>query len=152
MNLATIDPGVTYLAYAAWHDHTLRAAGGFVFGQDYALLGDLFGAPGTWHIVVEGQDSYKGVANTQRILGLARCAGAVGVFAAPGAYEVVLPAQWKGQVPKRVMHKRILDKLGPDELVVYHRAVSQRPVGARWTKYDVSHAIGIGLWKFSRLR
>lgn len=55
----------------------------------------------------------------------------------------VFPAQWKGQVPKKIMTARILKHLTPYELDKIER------VGAK--DHNTIDAIGIGLWDLGRL-
>jgi hypothetical protein len=60
--------------------------------------------------------------------------------------ERVYPAQWKGQVPKKIMTARILNKLSPvEQLAVFE-------CGAVKSKlHNVIDAVGIGLWHLGRL-
>jgi hypothetical protein len=55
----------------------------------------------------------------------------------------VFPAQWKGQVPKKIMTARILGKLSVEE--------RNTIVSAGSKTHNIVDAIGIGLWKLGRL-
>jgi hypothetical protein len=54
--------------------------------------------------------------------------------------ELVRPSEWKGNVPKRIHHERILARLTGVE-----RVLTEGVSG------DALDAIGIGLWKLGRL-
>lgn len=57
--------------------------------------------------------------------------------------ELVVPAEWKGQVPKAVHHARILDELTLVEKTGIANALASVATGKRHNTYD---AIGLGLW------
>lgn len=62
---------------------------------------------------------------------------------------LVTPAMWKGQVPKPVHHRRIANKLSPQE----HLVVSEGMIGVPVTKqHNVMDAVGLGLFYTGRTR
>ncbi len=56
--------------------------------------------------------------------------------------ELVRPADWKGQVPKRVMNNRIVGTLSPAEQQLVHAKVR--------SNHNALDAVGIGLWALRR--
>jgi hypothetical protein len=68
------------------------------------------------HVIVEGQTiNFKQTRNPGDILNLAHVTGiAVGILVTRGwcSMQIPTPREWKGQVPKRIHHERILDSLG----------------------------------------
>lgn len=61
--------------------------------------------------------------------------------------RLVKPAEWKGQVPKTIHAKRILDRLNPRETELFLRRVDKVAPSKR---HNVIDAIGIGLWAIGR--
>lgn len=62
--------------------------------------------------------------------------------------ELVTARDWKGQVPKDVVHKRILAVLSSNERLVLEKGTAKVPASLR---HNVLDAVGIGLWACSRL-
>lgn len=97
------------------------------------------------HLVIEMPRIYRGSGQQKGdlndLLDLAAVVGYCESFFS--ATERVYPAQWKGQVPKKIMTQRILSKLAPGELAAIER------VGAK--DHNTIDAIGIGLWHAGRL-
>lgn len=56
--------------------------------------------------------------------------------------ELVRPATWKGQVPKRIMNNRIVGTLSPVEQQLVHDKVR--------SNHNALDAVGIGLWALRR--
>jgi hypothetical protein len=56
--------------------------------------------------------------------------------------ELVRPATWKGQVPKRIMNNRIVGTLSPAEQQLVHDKVR--------SNHNALDAVGIGLWALRR--
>lgn len=66
-----------------------------------------------------------------------------GVLSLHGGGELVRPAAWKGQVPKKVMVNRILKNLSEEEQKILKKVKDN---------HNVVDAVGVGLWKTKRLR
>ena len=71
--------------------------------------------------------------------------GALAVTFPDSKTEYYLPRQWKGQVPKPVMHRRILGRLTESEQALI-------PEMAASKLHNVLDAVGIGLHHVGRLR
>lgn len=56
--------------------------------------------------------------------------------------ELVRPAGWKGQVPKKIMNNRIVGTLTPSERQLVHDKVR--------SNHNALDAVGIGLWALRR--
>lgn len=63
--------------------------------------------------------------------------------------ELVLPATWKGQIPKDIHHRRILGLLAPTEKTRLDACLSGVAAGIR---HNVLDAVGLGLWFLRRGR
>jgi hypothetical protein len=120
-------------------------------------------------LVVEGQELYLGnTKNTRSILDLALCAGALMGTTYTGSGDILCPkpAEWKGQVPKYIHHKRILDGLG---VASYRVGVTKStfailpekdslhllPDGDRLKNGDWKHvtdAIGLAIWGAEKIK
>ena len=62
---------------------------------------------------------------------------------------VYLPAEWKGQVPKKIVHERMWKRLSPEEVAVVPKAVrGKRRKSLLHNMYD---GISIGLVDLGRL-
>ena len=61
------------------------------------------------------------------------------------AVSLYTPAAWKGQTPKDVMNKRIMNKLTPEELACIHWPLAQS------LRHNVKDAIGIGMHHIGRI-
>jgi hypothetical protein len=117
-------------------------------------------------LVVEGQELYLGnTKNTRSILDLALCAGTIMgvVYTGSGAKYVLCPkpAEWKGQVPKHIHHRRILDGLGVAYALVGTTVVPEKtslhllPGGATLKNGDWKHvtdAIGLAIWGAEKIK
>ncbi len=55
----------------------------------------------------------------------------------------VFPAQWKGQVPKKIMNARVLSRLSPQERLRIEDSGSKT--------HNTIDAVGIGLYRLGRL-
>lgn len=155
----TIDPGSKGLAWAEWQGATMLSCGLHITeqvdiedrAQDHA---DYFRAEAFARVVVERMTHYS--------TGQARDAKAndlldlqlIGAYVAGKSIEpdgrilFVRPAEWKGQVPKDVMGRRIFAKLSDTEKERYGNETHRiRPS----LRHNVLDAIGIGLWFFGRL-
>jgi hypothetical protein len=97
--------------------------------------------------VVEVPQVYRfGGASTDPddLIQLAGIGGAVGSIIKPTSARGYYPRQWKGQVPKEIMIKRIETKLASQEVA----AIVKCPPSLR---HNVVDAIGIGLFHLGRL-
>lgn len=132
--MITVDPGVTYFAWAVWREGVLDACGLWTEGSAWPT--------GTGRVIVECPDRrWRGTEKD--VLDLARQAGFyAGRLWTGFPEEFVTPQQWKGQVPKKVHHPRITAALMPHE-----RGVLPKKKGAL---VHVLDAVGIGLWKLGR--
>ena len=105
-------------------------------------------------VAVEAMQVYgRGKGDPADLIALAAVGG--GVLAAfPAARPVaVLPAEWKGQVPRDVMGERVAGKLRGERPLPagVDAAWSAVAVPPRKTHLnDVLHAVGIGLYLFER--
>lgn len=137
--LDAIDPGVAYFALARFRDKVLTLAclkpiqsveGVFMDGIDLAI---------------EKPQIYKrGKARKSDIADLLWSGGRISAAYRSARVTAWLPADWKGQVPKRIHHRRIFDALDVEE---------QRLLFG-WTKADKGHimdAIGLGLVHLGRM-
>ena len=96
-------------------------------------------------VVVEYMQIYRGAKQKGDPNDVAEVNGVVGAIC--GAHESAtgyLPRQWKGQVPKKIMGKRILSKLSAAE----KKCIQKCPASL---KHNVVDAIGIGLFHLGRL-
>lgn len=99
-------------------------------------------------LAVEDQQIYRhgegAKADPDDILAVTLVAGGVSALMADSLQCLrPKPADWKGQVPPKVMAQRIIELLGAEE----------RPLAlALKTQEDAMHAVGVGLWAFGRLR
>lgn len=99
------DPGVKYVAYALWADRKL-ASTGLVPLEGFEPF-----TPDTRHLIVlEKPQVYRHArARSADLVDLAISAGRIeGMFSRAVWY---LPREWKGQVPKKIHHPRILAQL-----------------------------------------
>lgn len=94
-------------------------------------------------LIVEYPQIYAKVSKVDPddILALTLVVG--GVLSLHGGGELVRPAQWKGQVPKKVMVNRILKNLSEEERKILKTVKDN---------HNVVDAVGVGLWKLKRLR
>lgn len=125
----SIDPGVDYFARARWEDNTLVAAGIYPATQppEARVL-----------VIMEKQQVYKhSTARSSDIVDLAIAAG--GYAKAYGKAIWYLPREWKGQIPKKAHHPKILAALTERErelLSVFNKTQLK----------DILDAVGIGLY------
>lgn len=135
-----VDPGVHACGVAYFADAKLCWARYVAVGDDLRL--DVGGQP----LVIEmpriypGSGQRKGDLND--LLNLAAIVGRCEAWNA-GTVKRVFPAQWKGQVPKKIMTARILSKLSWEEVARIER------VG--YKDHNTIDAIGLGLWHLGRL-
>jgi len=63
--------------------------------------------------------------------------------------ELVLPTTWKGQIPKEIHHRRIVELLTEKEGLRLNACLSRHSAGIRHNLLD---AVGLGLWFLRRGR
>lgn len=61
--------------------------------------------------------------------------------------ELVWPRTWKGNAPKEITNRRVLEALKPEEVAL----LPKRP-RAKTFDHNMLDAIGLGLWKLWRIR
>lgn len=160
-----IDPGIKYVAWAASEESSPELLGcGFLFLKELRLLGTIIGCEA--RVLVEGQYVDKrSKVDPADILELAAVRGACLALGGPES-STVLPADWKGQLPKDVLEARVMNMLTGPERDVFDRSLkgyvgpSKKPPHRSrrgWTadmRCDVVHAIGIMKhahgWRFSQ--
>lgn len=162
--LVSIDPGAANVAWAVFEDRVLKASGftGVKETSDAArpfLVTDLFfqdlrkAFPDCFaftqtHFIVEKPQVYTGAGKSKGdpndLISVALVVGAV-LEVAMGTYhshvQTVLPAMWKGSVPKRITLSRLQKELSTEEHAV-----------VKWSNHNVVDAIGIGCWKLGRYK
>jgi hypothetical protein len=102
--------------------------------------------------VVSGARKRVSFGDPNDLLPLAQCVGAVQIALifrrlvwSTKHCKTYLPREWKGQVPKDIMIKRIQERLAPDE-----RTRVEHP-RAKSLSHNVWDAVGIGLRTLGRL-
>lgn len=150
----SVDPGVG-TGVAVWEDDLLVWAGVLSntttrkAGEAYAAAleeaRDLLARYPAALVVLELPQVY-GVRAT-RVADLVYLAAYAGEFAAscaPAARVYVEPADWKGQAPKDVVHRRIGKVLRPSELAALGACLPS-------LRHNMLDAVGIGLARLGRL-
>lgn len=151
--MITIDPNLRGCGVAVWVGGTLtraRYVKNPVGGRGYASYASLASAvwwetgyDNAWIEMPRAYGSVHQKGDPNDLLDVMGV-GAALAGASRNTVEHVFPSDWKGQVPKDVMLKRIWDSLRDDE-----RAVVQKTNKA--DTEDILDAVGIGLWKLGRL-
>lgn len=153
--LISFDPAVHHVGWAAFDAGKLARCGlenGKPLGA--ALERRFRAGTGGWQglrVIVEvpqvyQQRNWRGDPND--LIEVALVAGRVAQsFGADGPEaELIRPHAWKGNAPKEVMLKRIVNRLDDAEQAVLHTA--KVPGSLR---HNVIDAIGIGLWALGRI-
>jgi hypothetical protein len=149
MKLVAIDPGTEQAGFALFDEGVLVRAelvvekGSTKEQRAWKVankLGDLLEKDST--LVIEHPQVYaRGPGDPDDLLALALVVG--GVLTLNGGGEIVRPAQWKGQVPKKIMSNRILKALTEEERLLTEKVRNN---------HNVLDAIGVGLWKLKRFK
>ena len=145
--IAGVDPGLKGHAYAIGDIERLHRVGfvsggigrgGFVWRELALRLYDAL--PDARVVLVERPKIYTNSrADPDDLLELAACAGAIcAVFPREVSVYSVLPAEWKGQVPKAVHNQRMLDSLTPEESALLGKG------------HHVDKLDAVGLYRFAR--
>lgn len=137
--LHSVDPGVKYYALAEWDRLGACLIGVAVFDLTPAVhVGDA-------HLVIERAVVYKTGTVRARTSDIEDLLIATGrIIERYGSHTLVRPAEWKGQVPKKIHHARILEKL----------TLAEKELLKSLTKGALKHimdAIGIGLRFLGRM-
>lgn len=146
----SIDPGTRHLAWALWDAPLLRECG-LARAQDDSLgariqsmLRQLVDkADGVDEVVCEMPRVYPD-ERKKRPNDLLDLAAVAGSCACLGPLVFVYPYQWKGQVPKGIMHERVRRQLSLGEVVVLDQCLKQVP---KSLQHNVLDAVGVGQWR-----
>ena len=144
MDLVAIDPAARRFAYAVFHDGTLEACG-YAERYDQIPIGDrsytwVFEVPRnltSFAVAHKDLDRLRRTLRKIRIRAIARGETVTG-------YK---PSEWKGNLPKRVHHRRAWAILtAPEKLVL-----PDRP-GVVSYAHDVHDAVALGLTHLGRMK
>ena len=155
--LLTIDPGIRGCGVGLFRGAILeqgtyieshsaaQRAGSWV--AMVAAVRDFIGARSVAQLVVELPQVYiqarqKGDAND--LIQLAAVVGGLCVAFEHAAHKVYLPAEWKGQCPKEIIHERAMKRLSPQELQVI--TCRRKPL-----MHNVKDAVAMGLVFLARM-
>lgn len=142
--ILAVDPGKHAQGLAWFYDGKLMSA---VYVNNADLVNEIDSYDSVTELHIERQYLPKGHPRPMDIVELAHGAGLVRgvVQALSPSVKVIehLPVQWKGNVPKPIMAKRILAKLDPNEVARIQR------VG--YKDHNTLDAIGIGLFALKRI-
>lgn len=165
MTLLAIDPGARSYGLAlfgpclpvgagAGVDHWLLRAG-YVNGDSapdalQAALRWLDGLKVTLAVgeIPRSYDVQNQKGDQNDLIGVALALGRL-LGAAAYSEHLVTPAEWKGQVPKKVMHQRIRNTLERDERTALDRGLSAVSPSLQ---HNVLDAVGIGMFHLRRLK
>ena len=149
-----VDPGIQHCGMAVFDGPDLTWAGLVSRPKSaHRLSGPALG-PVAGHSYVVGavemmriRPEARRKGNQNDLVDVAFVAGSIGprlgVFLQP-----VWPETWKGQVPKKIMVGRVVDKLTATEMGYIDWPSGGGPTGG--LNHNVADAIGIGLWDQSR--
>jgi hypothetical protein len=140
-SLLAVDPGRdTGLAH--FEDGELR----------WCTLARSFSATTARLVVIEEPQAYRHTPTPpQALIRLAEVVGQYQEMARRAGAEVKLvkPRQWKGQLPKDICNKRVVEQLTCEERALAYPSLTAI---ARGKRHNVIDAIGIGLWELGRFR
>ncbi len=100
-------------------------------------------------IIIENQEAYIGRGSVpNRLLVLAQVTGACISLCTKYSSNILCPKpkEWKGQVPKDIHNKRVLEKMGTSEDDLFKGNPIPKP-----QRHHVIDAIGLALWGTSYL-
>lgn len=155
MNLQTIDPGVVCCGWAWWEDSLLLACGlsrtksrtiEKRVQDHYFQWGDLDSLD---LIVIEKPEVYQQrfwKGDPRDLIDLAMVVGGI-IKTAKCQVKTVYPKDWKGQVPKPVTDRRVLQKLSKEEkkILKHPIAFGEPNTVPPSLRHNMIDAIGIGL-------
>ncbi len=137
--LVAIDPGKHASGIAVFSNSLLTAA---YYTNDTSVLSWV--DPFTPVIVEIPQVYVVSKGDPNDLIALAFAAGRITRMFSDA--QTVRPAQWKGQLPKEVHHRRVTKALVDAEVQVIARS------GAAKSKvHNVMDAVALGLWKLGRM-
>ncbi len=158
MKICAVDPGTKETGLALFEDGKLKhckllrakTLTGMISELANVDLPALFDEPDV--VIVEQPTIYPrdGAKKSNALIKVSLIAGAAASAFGCGtwtAVNFVEPRTWKGSVPKDIHNMRTLDKLDPDELLVYTERTLYMPVGIVHNMVD---AIGLGLYEIGR--
>lgn len=153
MKLLAIDPSVNGTGIAAFEGGLLTAA--IVWECDLRVEPEKFGEISkaffefskgarftAWDVLVcEVPEVYRNAPRPQDLLAVTMVAGALCTIPAKKVCTY-LPKVWKGQVPKKIHHERLLTQINADERAILDAAKKEAGAGF----HNAMDAVGIGLW------
>lgn len=124
-----VDVGVKYYARATMHlDHVngawrLRSAD--LVQDTEPLRMDCAGLPYKWRLVIERATVRQRDGHTKKreVENLLLAAGRLGAMHPSPEFQ--LPEEWKGQLKKKLDHKRTLERLSPDEIAILPKSKAE---------------------------
>jgi hypothetical protein len=152
--LISIDPGVWACAWAVFQEGVLKNAGNERFPSSLPKTiqnaASWFGGIFAWEtyekLVIEYPQVYQGrfqKGDPNDLIDLSIIVGGiVGSFEGAQGVDLVKPAQWKGQVPKRVTKTRARAALSDEEYIDKLKTAD----------HNIWDAVGIGLWYLRRVK
>tara|TARA_R110000824_G_scaffold119235_4_gene273236 strand:+ start:181 stop:633 length:453 start_codon:yes stop_codon:yes gene_type:complete len=145
MSHLSIDPGTKEMGWALWEDNELQMCG-LARGTNWVETVLALPKFSVVDLTVEDQQIYRhSPVDAHSLLAVARVAGAVVAHYGFPRFRLVMPVQWKGQLPKAVCARRTLSKLTEEE----RHQIEVAPCPAS-LQHNVLDAIGIGLWANGR--
>lgn len=155
--LLAIDPGSKTVGWARFWNKTLIGCG-VLRAETPMAMRVAFEADVVQHytrtphrIVVERPQVYvreRSEGDPNDLVLIALIGGMLaGAVQSPAGIDFVLPATWKGQVPKAIHHKRLWKRLALKEQVIVEAGAL--PKSLAHNCYD---AVALGLWKEGRGR
>lgn len=158
MGILAVDPGTKELGWCSMSTtidgHPVVVGAGLLRAKNFsAMLEALPAFCAQWNIaelVVEMPKVYRrGEAKVDPadLILIAMVGGAVIGGVCHTKTWTPLPSDWKGQVPKDVMQKRLKKLLSKRELETVEQDLADVPRGVRHNVWD---AIGIAMWKAKR--
>lgn len=146
--LLAIDPGTRCMGWSVWSTKLERCGLVRTKAQElgdrvYELVRQL-PSGGDYDVLVEKPRIYPYERKRQPndLIDLSFAAGSCTLLGR--GISVVLPYEWKGQTPKDVCHRRIMERLGVEELLVVRNGLVGVPASYQ---HNVLDAIGIGRWR-----
>jgi len=151
-DLLAVDPGSTALGWAMFRDGALYTCSLLRAKRMEEMLLKIRERswPYVSELVVERPQIYKAIdskADPNRVTQLSIIAGAAIGSIEHSKFFLPYPAEWKGQIPKDIHHKRLRKHLSEPELEVLDCDLFQHPKSLR---HNILDAVGLGIWRLSR--